>query len=167
MAVATAVLDGAAVGAALDAAVPGSVDTGSHEGVLYVHAEHMLDVARWLHDGEYDLKFLSAVTGVDLWDSFEVVYHLFSLNQNTQLVLKTRLADHADPKVASVVPIWYGAHLQEREVYDLMGIRFEGHPDLKRIFLWEGFPGYPLRKDWLGMPGGLKSGLAHFPNQKP
>lgn len=167
MAVATAVLDEAAVATALEAAVPGSVATGSRDGVLYVRAEQLLEVVRWLHDGEFDLKFLSSVTGVDLWDSFEVVYHLFSLNQNTQLVLKTRLTNHEDPRVASVVPVWYGAHLQEREVYDLMGIRFEGHPDLKRIFLWEGFPGYPLRKDWLGMPGGLKSGLAHFPNQKP
>src|SRR3989304_542228 len=62
------------------------------------------------------------------------------------------------PDVPSVVPVWRGAHFQERETYDLMGIRFEGHPDLRRIFLWDGFPGHPLRKDWLNFPGGRGAG---------
>jgi NADH-quinone oxidoreductase subunit C len=169
MAVATtAVLDGPAVAERLETAVPGATDFGSGRGVLFINAERLLEAAAWLRDDpELDLKFLSSVSAVDLWDSFEVVYHLFSLNLNHHLVAKVRVADHREPVVPSVVSIWYGAHLQEREVYDLMGIRFEGHPAMRRIFLWEGFPGHPLRKDWLAMPGGLKPGLAHFPNQNP
>ena len=52
--------------------------------------------------------------------------------------------------MASVVSVWQGADLQEREIWDLMGVRFDGHPNLKRVLLWEGFPGHPLRKDFLG-----------------
>jgi Ni,Fe-hydrogenase III component G len=55
--------------------------------------------------------------------------------------------------------------LQEREAYDLLGIHFEGHPDLRRIFLWDGFAGFPLRKDYLNMPGGLMAGLERFPGE--
>ena len=55
--------------------------------------------------------------------------------------------------------------LQEREAYDLMGIHFEGHPDMRRIFLWEGFAGHPLRKDYLNLPGGRMAGLERFPGE--
>jgi hypothetical protein len=66
----------------------------------------------------------------------------------------------------SVSGIWQGAHLQEAEAYDLMGIRFEGHPNLRRIFLWEGFAGWPLRKDFLQMgQGAFKPGLPFFPKE--
>jgi len=64
------------------------------------------------------------------------------------LVLKVRLPDKSNPQVPSVVPVWPGADLQEREIYDLMGIRFDGHPNLRRILLWDGFEGHPLRKDY-------------------
>ncbi|HZQ38873.1 MAG TPA: NADH-quinone oxidoreductase subunit C, partial [Dehalococcoidia bacterium] len=65
-----------------------------------------------------------------------------------------------------VTPIWNGARLQEAEVYDLMGIRFEGHPSLRRIFLWEGFSGWPLRKDFLQLGhGAYNPGLPHFPKE--
>jgi len=63
-------------------------------------------------------------------------------------VLKARLYDREDPLLPSLTPIWRGADLQEREVYDLMGIKFSGHPNLKRVLLWQGFQGYPLRKDF-------------------
>jgi hypothetical protein len=69
--------------------------------------------------------------------------------------------------VPSVSGVWQGAVLQEREIYDLMGISFTNHPDLKRIFLWEGFPGHPLRKDFLAMQGGYKPGLQRFPYEFP
>ena len=168
MAVGTVVLDGAAVAARLEAAVPGATEAGSAPGLLHVAAPNLSAAMTWLRDdAETDLQFLSAVSALGLWTSFEGVYHLYSLVYNHQLVVKARLSDHENASIDSVVPIWYGAHLQEREIYDLMGIRFEGHPSLRRVFLWEGFPGHPLRKDWLAMPGGLKSGLAHFPNQKP
>ena len=69
--------------------------------------------------------------------------------------------------VPSVTSVWQGANLQEREAFDLMGISFRGHPDLKRIFLWEGFPGHPLRKDFLSMPGGYKPGCSASRTSSP
>ena len=74
---------------------------------------------------------------------------LNSLEHNHSLVLKARCHDREDPALPSVVGLWQGADFQEREIYDLMGIRFEGRQNLKRIFLWEGFQGHPLRKDYL------------------
>jgi NADH:ubiquinone oxidoreductase subunit C len=82
-------------------------------------------------------------------DYFEVVYHLISLEHNHSLVLKTRCYDRDKPVVPSVVNLWRSADFQEREVYDLMGIIFDGHPNLKRLLLWEGFVGHPLRRDYL------------------
>ena len=167
MGVRTAALDAAVVASRLEQTLPGSIEEGSGGDVLCLRPGNLLAAARWLRDDlETDLKFLSAVSGVDWQTHFEVVYHLFSLARNHELVLKVRLTEHESPSVPSVVPVWYGAHLQEREVYDLMGIHFEGHPDLRRVFLWEGFPGHPLRKDFLAMPGGLKPGLAHFPKER-
>jgi len=64
-------------------------------------------------------------------------------------VVKTRCYDRENPTVSSVVGLWQGADFQEREIYDLLGIKFDGHPNMKRIFLWEGFQGHPLRKDYL------------------
>jgi NADH:ubiquinone oxidoreductase subunit C len=64
-------------------------------------------------------------------------------------VLKTRCNDREQPVVPSVISVWQGADFQEREIYDLLGIRFAGHPNMKRIFLWEGFKGHPLRRDYL------------------
>jgi NADH-quinone oxidoreductase subunit C len=92
---------------------------------------------------------LSGVTAVDYIDHFELVYHLTSLPMNSRAVLKTKCGwGREEPIVPSVTPVWRGAELQEREIWDLMGIRLEGHPNLKRIMLWEGFPGHPLRKDF-------------------
>src|SRR3972149_943495 len=96
---------------------------------------------------------------------FEVVYHLLSIGHNLAATLKVRTHDRENPEVPSVTLVWRGAHFQERETYDLMGIRFQGHPDLRRIFLWDGFPGHPLRKDWLNFPGGQMAGLERFPGE--
>jgi NADH-quinone oxidoreductase subunit C len=95
-----------------------------------------------------DFDYLASVTAVDYPDYFEVIYQLTSLPHNHSLVVKVRLNDRVNPVIASVVGLWRGADLQEREIYDLMGIRFEGHPNLERIVLWEGFAGYPLRKEF-------------------
>jgi NADH-quinone oxidoreductase subunit C len=123
-------------------------------------------VARFLRDDpQLDFKFLISVTAVDRLDYFEVVYHLQSISKNHAAVIKALTTDHDMPVAPSVVPVWQGAHLQEREVYDLMGIRFEGHPDMRRIFLWDGFPGHPLRKDFLSLPSGLQPGLQQFPRE--
>ena len=86
---------------------------------------------------------------MDYVDHFELVYHLLSMRRNQSAIIKTRRFGRAEPVMASLVDVWKGAELQEREVWDLMGIRFEGHPNMKRILLWEEFPGHPLRKDYL------------------
>jgi NADH-quinone oxidoreductase subunit C len=96
-----------------------------------------------------EFDYLANLTSVDYLSYFEVVYHLYSLVHNHSLVLKTRLYTREKPSVSSVVPLWRTAYYQERETYDLMGIVFEGHPNLKRLFLWEGFKGHPLRRDYL------------------
>jgi NADH-quinone oxidoreductase subunit C len=138
----------------------------ANEQWVTVDPDRLVAVATYLRDdAELDFRYLISVCGVDRLDHFEVVYHLQSLSRNHTAILKTVAAGHQDPQVPSMTPLWQGAQLQEREVYDLMGIRFEGHPDLRRIFLWDGFPGYPLRKDWLGMPGGRHAGLGKFPRE--
>jgi NADH-quinone oxidoreductase subunit C len=96
-----------------------------------------------------EFDYLSMMTAVDYPEYFEVVYQLISLQHNHGLVVKVRLDDRANPAIASVTGLWRGADLQEREIYDLMGIRFEGHPNQERIVLWDGFAGYPLRKEFM------------------
>jgi NADH-quinone oxidoreductase subunit D/NADH-quinone oxidoreductase subunit C/D len=130
-----------------NAAVPGAVLEASDKGLI-VSAEKLPELARHLRDREgYD--YLSMVTSVDWPSHFEVVYYLYGVAKRKEaLVLKVRLSDKETPALPSVTSIWPGADLQEREVYDMMGIRFEGHPNLRRILLWEGFEGYPLRKDY-------------------
>jgi NADH-quinone oxidoreductase subunit C len=95
-------------------------------------------------------NFLTDLSSVDNFGDeprFEVVYELYSLDTNIHLRLKTRVSeDHLE--VPSVVPLWATANWHEREIYDMMGIRFSGHPDLRRILMWEGYPYYPLRKDF-------------------
>jgi len=106
------------------------------------------DVAKTLRDEEH-FEYLSSVTGVDyLRESlFEVVYHLYRTAGGTGEVLKSRVP-RDNPILPSLTSIYPGAEFQEREIWDLFGIRFDGHPDLRRILLWEGFAGHPLRKDW-------------------
>ncbi|MFQ5933660.1 MAG: NADH-quinone oxidoreductase subunit C [Dehalococcoidia bacterium] len=129
---------------------PGAVEEVSENHVL-LKRETLQDIARFCHDTPgLELDFLVSITGVDYIDYFEVVYHLASIKHNHSVVLKTRAYGREDPTVPTLTGIWQGADLQEREVYDLMGITFDSHPNLKRIFLWEGFPGYPHRKDFTG-----------------
>jgi len=114
-----------------------------------VEKGQLAQVAERLRDDPalgYD--YCTNVTSVDYPDYFEVVYHVLSISKGKGLLaLKTRV-DKADPVVPSLTPVWPAANFQEREVWDLMGVRFEGHPNLRRILLWEGFEGHPLRKDW-------------------
>jgi len=116
---------------------------------VVVKPKLLTSVAVFLRD-ECALDYMADVTAVDRPEYFEVVYHLYSVKNQTSepFVLKVYLEDKETPAVASVTPLWKGADFQECEVYDLMGIHFEGHPNLRRILLWEGFPGYPLRKDF-------------------
>jgi NADH:ubiquinone oxidoreductase subunit C len=128
-------------------AVPGAVLEVT-KGSLVVAPEKLLDLVTYLRDREgYD--YLTMVTSVDWPGYLEVVYYLCGVAQlKDPLVLKVRLPDKSAPVVPSLVSVWPGADFQEREVYDLMGIRFDGHPNLRRILLWEGFEGHPLRKDY-------------------
>jgi len=128
---------------------PGGVSV-SDAGYLMVKSESLVPVAVYLKDTpEYDFKYLTYVTAVDFYDHFEVVYQLTSLELNQSIVLKTT-CPRENAAVPSVAGLWKAADIQEREIYDLMGIRFEGHPNLRRIVLWEGFHGHPLRKDFNG-----------------
>ncbi len=119
-----------------------------YEGIV-ITAEYLLDVAQLMRD-ELGFNFLSSVTGVDLIEEnkMEVVYHAYSIsNGGGALVFKVQV-DRDKPVVPSLTPLFPGAEFQEREAYDLLGIEFEGHPDLRRILTWDGFNGHPLRKDW-------------------
>ena len=116
---------------------------------LWVEPSGLRELAEFLRDDpNLGFKFLNAVSAVDYVSYFEVVYHLTSFEHNQSAVLKTRLYSREAPSVPSVVEVWPGADFQEREIFDLMGVSFEGHPNLKRIMLWEGFPGHPQRKDF-------------------
>ncbi len=162
----TTAISGPQLAERINAAVPGAVEETADSWVQ-VRPDPLLQVCRFLHDDrELDGRYLNSVSGVDRFDYFEVAYHITSLSHNHTFMLKLR-ADHEQPEVPSVVSVWLGAHLQEREIYDLMGIRFAGHPDLKRLFLWDGFPGHPLRKDFLALPGGEHPGLQRFPKEDP
>ncbi len=159
-------LRGDEVAAVLEEALPGIVSASTDEWIE-VDPARLDEALRWLHDSEtYDAAQLSNLCGVDRHNHFEIVYHLQSLDLNHQIVVKARIEDHEAPALPSAYPVYKGALLQEREVYDLMGVHFEGHPDLRRIFLWEGYPGHPLRKDFLGMEQ-QTPGLERFPFEQP
>ena len=141
--------DGAKLGSAIGAHLPDAVVHAAGTDV-WIAAEAVSDVMRLLRDDpEFKFELLSSLTAVDYISYFEVVYHLTSLTRNATAVVKAKCGEgRDDARVPSVVDIWRGADLQEREVWDLMGIEFDGHPNHKRIMLWEGFPGHPLRKDF-------------------
>ena len=121
----------------------------ANDYALLVKSESLFEVAQYLKSNpEFNCDFLTHITAIDYNDYFELVYQLTSIRHNHSLVLKTRCYDRDKPNVPSVVGLWRGADFQEREIYDLMGISFDGHPNLKRIFLWEGFDGHPLLKDY-------------------
>lgn len=155
-------LTGAEVAAWAEELVPGSVER-TDGYACYLKPEALVTAMEALRTSpKSDLVHLTNLCGVDYWDHFEVVYHIQSFDLNHIAVIKCEAWDHDNPVVPSVVPVWYGAWMQECEAYDLLGIRFEGHPNLYRILLWEGYPGWPLRKDFLSMPGGLQPGLSEF-----
>lgn len=92
--------------------------------------------------------YLSNITGVDLKDRLQAVYHLIGLKSGAKVVLKVDVP-YDDPVIDSMTGLWPTADWHEREAWDLLGIRFRNHPNLKRILLWEGYQGHPLRKDFV------------------
>jgi NADH-quinone oxidoreductase subunit C/D len=139
-----------AIEAQLNEAVPGAV-TDRDGDWLVLDATQLPAAAAHLRD-EMGFDYLTHLSAADYPDRIEVVYNLYSTRPDRHgpgLPLKVRLPDRADPCMPSLVSVFPGANFQEREVWDMFGVRFEGHPNLKRILLWEGFEGHPLRKDWL------------------
>jgi len=117
---------------------------------VWIKVENLVDVFSYLKDdAELDMQFLNSISAVDYIEYFELVYHLRSLRNNTTLIIKTKCFGREEITVPSITSVWRGAELQEREIWDLMGINFSDHPNMKRILLWEGFPGHPLRKDFI------------------
>src|SRR3972149_6522063 len=158
----TAVLSGFDLAHRIQQKLPDAIAEATPEWAE-VKAERLVEACTFLRDApEMKFRFLSSLCGVDRLDHFEVVYHLLSMALNQAATVKVRSYDRENPEVPSVTQVWRGAHFQERETFDLMGIRFLGHPDLRRVFLWEGFAGHPLRKDWLNFPGGQMAGLSAF-----
>ena len=144
----TAALSALDLAARLEKEFPGAI-VESTAASLVVDSEKLADIASFLKNTpELDFDYLTNLTAVDYKEHFELVYHLVSISRNHSLTLKTRCYDRDKPTVPSLVALWRAADLQEREVYDLFGIVFSGHPNLTHILLWEGFPGYPLRKDF-------------------
>lgn len=148
----TTFVTGNELAAVLSARVAGSVEMAD-DVAAWVRADRILDVCRYLRDDPaQDYKMLTSVTAIDLIAHFDVVYHLTSLDRAQRAVVKVRLHGRDDLSLPSVIGLWKGADLQEREIYDLLGIRFSGHPMLKRLLTWEGFQGHALRKDYLEPP---------------
>lgn len=122
-------------------------------GEITVEAERsaLLPLCRFLKEHEqFAFDFLTDLCGVDCLPSsprFLVVYHLYSMKHGHRLRLKTAV-EEGNPVIDSCVPVWAGANWHERECFDLFGIVFKGHPDLRRILLPEEFEGHPLRKDF-------------------
>ncbi len=129
---------------------PGSVtpDTRPNYTGWLVDKDHLVEVATAIRD-ELGYDLLSSVTGVDYFpDKMEVVYQAYKTTGGPGIFFKVQIP-RVDPMgIPSVTPIWPGADFQEREIWDLYGIKFDGHPDLRRILMWEGFEGHPMRKDW-------------------
>jgi len=136
--------------------IPGTLrETVARDGetIIYVAREKLLDVMTWLKDTPgQDFNYLVDITAVEYRDRerpLEVVYFLRSLERRADLRVKVELTPSDELSVDSVWPLWHGADWLEREVYDMFGITFRGHPDLRRILMWETYAeGYPLRKSF-------------------
>ncbi|OFZ81443.1 MAG: hypothetical protein A3K03_08600 [Bdellovibrionales bacterium RIFOXYD1_FULL_44_7] len=124
-------------------------DSSTDVPIVYVKKEHLLDVLKFLkteHGFEYN--FLADLTATDEGKEprFLVVYNLFSISRHARIRVKVRVREEED--VPSIVSLWAGANWAEREVWDMFGIKFEGHPDLRRLLMDERWVGHPLRKDY-------------------
>jgi NADH/F420H2 dehydrogenase subunit C len=121
---------------------------------LDVEREHLLAVSRFLRD-QLGFDLLSCISGVDMLDHLETVYHARSTVRMQLIQIKVRI-DNVSPEVDSVVSVWPTANWLERETYDMYGIRFAGHPDLRRMLLDDDFEGYPLLKNFHQVPMTVK-----------
>lgn len=126
------------------------VSTFRNEVTVTVPKEEIFEICKFLHsDPDLQYRLLTDLCGLDFFPQtprFGVVYLVCSLKSNQRLRVKTRVGE--TESIRSVESIWKVANWYEREVYDLFGVRFEDHPDLRRILLWDGYEGHPLRKDY-------------------
>jgi len=126
------------------------VDTSDGFPCLEVECHNIAEFcAKLKQDPKLQFNFLSDICGVDYYPKtprFEVVYHLYSITYKYRLRLKCKLAE--EEKIPTVTSVWRTANWHEREAFDMYGIIFYNHPDLRRIYLWDGFEGYPQRKDF-------------------
>jgi len=116
---------------------------------ISVPASNLYRIASQLKENEDTFfDFLFCLSGVDYGNDIGVIYHIRSTKYNHSVVIKTRISDRKNPSIDSVTDIWKAAEYHEREVFDLLGIKFKNHPDLRRFFLSKSW-GYPLRKDYV------------------
>ena len=117
--------------------------------LMYADKSELFAIAQKLKDSqETQFDFLFCETAVDRLPNLEMVYHLNSTVHRHDMVLKVVLTDRENPEIQSVYPLWKAAELYENEIYDMFGIRFSNHPNLRRIMLGDEWPGFPLRKDY-------------------
>ncbi|MFQ6037245.1 MAG: NADH-quinone oxidoreductase subunit C [Candidatus Aminicenantales bacterium] len=127
-----------------------SAETQFGDDILLIDRHALLDIVRFLMEEPYEFAMLLDLTCVDYLGEeprFEMVYYLFSLAHKLRLRLKARVPED-EPEIASMTSVFKNANWLEREVFDMFGIRFEGHPYLRRLFMYDGFEGHPLRKDY-------------------
>ena len=122
-------------------------DEEAEEPALFVHAADLLAVLRALKEKE-GFDRLGNLTAVDWKDHIDMVYHLYNMEENVKLEVNVAL-ESAAPVIESATAVYPGAEFEEREVYDLMGVDFRGHPDLRRILMPDNYPAHPLRKDFI------------------
>ena len=129
--------------------LPDAVIEATDDAIL-VDGNSLPDVGAFLKDTPaLGFDYLTTITAVDYYQYFEVVYLFVSIEHNHSLVIKTRCQGRDNLTLPSLVGLWRSADHQEREIYDLMGITFKGHPNMKRIVLWSDFQGHPQRKDFM------------------
>jgi NADH-quinone oxidoreductase subunit C len=126
---------------------------------IEIPKDKVLEITRLLRD-EFHFDQLRDIIGVDRFtkkDRFECIYNLYSVQDNTRIFLRVKL-DSKNPEVESLTPVWTSANWMEREAYDMYGINFLHHPDLRRMYMMEEFEYYPLRKDYplMGLPGAIQ-----------
>ena len=117
---------------------------------LSVNPSKLHELAKQLKENsDTSFDYMFCQTGIDWLEHMEVVYHLRSTTHGHEVIVRTQIIDRENPIVDSVYDIWKTADFHEREIFDLLGIRFTNHPDLRRIFLDDDWEGYPLRKDYV------------------
>ena len=142
------------------ASIPLEVMEFRDELTLVIPKESIVEVCKFLKgDPELSFDLLADLCGIDMYtpaNRFGVIYNLYSLKSKQRIRLKTFTSDE-DPKIPSVIGVWSTANWHERETYDMFGIVFEGHPDLRRMYMPDEFEYFPLRKDFplMGVPGSL------------